>query len=254
MSLPTSVAYCGAPPHPADLAGRWNFDPLLIAVMTAGLAIYLITARRGGVSSTRTASFCAGWLVALIAMISPLCALSVALFSARIVQHMVLSLVAAPLLAIGFEPFGPKRERRSDIAPALAFLILLWLWHAPAPYVATFTSPVIYWAMHISLVGSAIWLWCELLNGAPTTSRLAAAALSMIQMGFLGAVLTLAPRPLYAPHLLTTAAWGLTPLQDQQLGGALMWAPGGLVFLVAALIIARRWLSAHPVPVLQAAE
>ena len=55
-------------------------------------------------------------------------------------------------------------------------------------------------------------------------------------MGFLGALITLAPRAVYAPHALTAAAWGLTPLGDQQLGGIIMWIPGCLVFLVFALL------------------
>ena len=57
-----------------------------------------------------------------------------------------------------------------------------------------------------------------------------------VQMGLLGALITLAPRALYAPHALTTVAWGLSPLQDQQLGGAIMWIPGCIVFLVVAML------------------
>jgi putative membrane protein len=64
----------------------------------------------------------------------------------------------------------------------------------------------------------------------------------MVQMGLLGALITFAGEPLYAPHLLTTAAWGLTPLEDQQLGGLIMWAPAAAVYLVAALLVAGRWL------------
>jgi putative membrane protein len=155
-------------------------------------------------------------------------------------------------MALGLAPW-PQRASLSGLAP-LAFLALLWFWHAPGPYAATFASPLVYWAMHMSLVGSAVWLWRELLTEEPSPARLGGALLSMVQMGFLGALLTLAPRALYGPHQLTTAAWGLTPLQDQQLGGALMWAPGGLAFLIAALIIGRRWLSPAPLPILRAAE
>jgi putative membrane protein len=248
MSSPSPVPYCGLPPVPAELAERWNLDPVLIGAMLAVLGAYLLSARRAGVSQGRIVSACAGWLVALIALTSPLCALSVALFSARIGQHMVLTLLAAPLVAWGL----PLARRRSPMAAAALFLALLWFWHAPAPYAATFASPVIYWAMHLSLIGSAVWLWAALLEGPPSSARLAAAAISMVQMGFLGALLTLAPRALYGPHQLTTAAWGLTPLQDQQLGGALMWAPGGLVFLAVGLMIGRRWMA--PAPILQAAE
>jgi putative membrane protein len=96
--------------------------------------------------------------------------------------------------------------------------------------------------MHVTLFGSAVWLWSGLLAPRPPAGAIGAAALSMIQMSLIGALITLAPQPLYSPHLLTTAAWGLTPLGDQQLGGALMWAPGGLAFLAAALVIGWRFM------------
>ena len=66
--------------------------------------------------------------------------------------------------------------------------------------------------------------------------------MSSVQMGLLGALITLAPRALYAPHALTTTAWGLTPLQDQQLGGSIMWVPGCVVFLAVAMLALRRLL------------
>ena len=118
----------------------------------------------------------------------------------------------------------------------------LWGWHMPTPYDATFTSAVVYWTMHIILFGSGIVLWRELLHHpawriAPV---LTVGLLTSMQMGLLGAVLTLARRPLFFPHLTTTQIWGLTPLQDQQLGGILMWVPGILLFLWAAIRSLRR--------------
>ena len=236
--MSTRVPYCGLPPAPQNLAMRWNLDPVLIACLLAMLGLFLWTARRRP-GDRGTTALCAGWAVSSLALISPLCALSVSLFSARIGQHMLLTLIAAPLLAVGLlQAKGPGHP----MAAALTFLLLLWFWHAPGPYAATFNSPAVYWAMHLSLIGAAVWLWHELLTGPPSLGRLGAAAISMVQMGFLGALLTLAPHALFGPHQLTTVAWGLTPLQDQQLGGALMWAPGGLAFLAVALIIARHWL------------
>jgi putative membrane protein len=107
----------------------------------------------------------------------------------------------------------------------------------PTPYEATFTSTAVYWTMHITLFGSAIVLWRELLNHPPLriAPSLVVGLLTSMQMGLLGAVLTLARRPLFFPHFTTTQTWGLTPLQDQQLGGILMWVPGILLFLWAAI-------------------
>jgi putative membrane protein len=97
--------------------------------------------------------------------------------------------------------------------------------------------------MHVSMFAAALWLWSCLLASSsmePAARAFAgplfAGIASAIQMGLLGALITLAPRPFYAPHFLTTDAWGLTPLQDQQLGGAIMWVVGCSVFFAVALV------------------
>ena len=178
-----------------------------------------------------------GWVMAAAAFVSPLCALSVSLFSARVAQHMVLMLVAAPLIARGL----PRRQALTE-SPCLwmsaaAFLAALWFWHMPIPYEATFTSKRVYWAMHVTLFGSSILLWRELLNHTRQQAgqALAAGMLTVVQMGLLGAVLALADRPMFQWYLLTTEAWGLTPLQDQQLAGTIMWVPGIALFLWIAV-------------------
>ncbi|MFC7477228.1 cytochrome c oxidase assembly protein [Dankookia sp. GCM10030260] len=216
----------------------WNWDPLLgIALVTGlGLAWGRIADRR---------ALLAGWAVLALALVSPLCSLSVALFSARVGQHLVILLAAAPLLALGLAP--PRRPTTAGgiAAAAGGFAVLLWLWHLPGPYVATFRSDLAYWAMHLSLLGAAVWLWRGLLLAAATRPEavLPAGLATAAQMGALGAFLTFAPRPIFPPHEFTTLAWGLTPLEDQQLGGLLMWVPGGLAFAgvaLGALVVAMR--------------
>ena len=116
----------------------------------------------------------------------------------------------------------------------------------PIPYDLTFASTDLYWTMHITLFGSAVLLWRELLDHPPqwTGQVLAAGALTFVHMGLLGAVLTLADRPLFTRHLVSTYAWGLSPLQDQQLGGSLMWVPGIGFFMWTALrSLSRLWKS-----------
>lgn len=227
------IPYCGTPPVPGGAA--WNLDPVLIALLLAagGLAMW----RPRGIGAARRSATALGWAVLAAALISPLCNLSVALFSARVGQHLLLMLAAAPLIAFGV--FAGRRRAPKLTAPSFAFALLLWAWHLPGPYGATFRSDTAYWAMHATLFGAALWLWAALLTGA--TRRPDAAALSAlataVQMGLLGALLTLAPRPLFAVHAPgITAPWGLTPLEDQQLGGLLMWVPGGLIF--AAICVA----------------
>jgi putative membrane protein len=231
------LPYCGTPPSPGELLARFNLDPALIAILIALAAVQLIA------TNTRRERVCAtsGWLVATAAFVSPLCALSVALFSARIGQHMILLLVAAPLIALGW-PRGRAERGWSMWACGIAFFVALWVWHMPAPYDATFGSSTVYWVMHVTLFGTGILLWRELLHHPPrrTAEALAVGLLTTMQMGLLGAVLTLATHPLFFRHLLTTAAWDLTPLQDQQLGGTLMWVPGIALFLWTAIRSLRR--------------
>ena len=232
----TWLAYCGSPPIPGGAV--WNWDPWLLLALLAGLALALPRA-----ADRRTLT--AGWAVLAVVLVSPLCSLSVALFSARVGQHLLILLVAAPLLALGIA--APRRTATTGgiAASAACFAVMLWAWHLPGPYAATFRGDVIYWAMHLSLLGAAFWLWRGLLLAAEARPEvvLPAGLATAAQMSALGAFLTFAPRPIFAPHALTTLAWDLTPLEDQQLGGLLMWVPGGLAFAgvaVAALVLAMR--------------
>jgi putative membrane protein len=241
-----SLPYCGAPPVPGDLLHRFNADPLLIAALAL---IALAHWRAVRTDRRKAALVAAGWLTAAAALLSPLCALSVALFSARVGQQMILLLIAAPLVALGL-PTSLARQR-SPWPPVIAFFVALWFWHMPLAYDATFASSAVYWAMHLSLFGTAIWLWRALLHhrrdGA--VAALAAGTVTSMQMGLLGAILTLSSHALFAPHYLTAGAWGFTPLSDQQLGGVLMWIPGCALFLLAALRSAQMlWRAIEPLP------
>jgi len=225
-----AIAYCGLPPIPATLAARFNLDPILIVALAALATAHLLWLRR---SERAWAAPLCGWGVAAAALISPLCALSVALFSARIAQHMILLLVAAPLVASGL----PGGAGKGLWPAATAFMIALWAWHMPVPYDATFHATPLYWAMHVSLFGSGVWLWRELLGHAAqgAVNALIAGIATSMQMSLLGAVLTLGNHAWFDVHYLTTSAWGLSPLADQQLGGALMWVPGCALFFWTAL-------------------
>jgi putative membrane protein len=220
---------------------RFNWDPVLIAALIAVAGLQLWAARR--LPTRRLLCGLSGWLIAAAAFLSPLCALSVALFAARVAQHMVLVLVAAPLIALGLPAHSP-RALWPLWSSALAFFVALWFWHMPLPYDATFYSVAVYWCMHLTLFGSAIWFWYALMHHtrAHVVDAFAAGMLTSIQMGMLGAFLSLGDHALFRWHLLTTWAWHLTPLEDQQLGGVLMWVPGIIIFLWVALrSLARLW-------------
>jgi len=148
---------------------------------------------------------------------------------------MILLLIAAPLVASGLP--GSRSRRQGLWPPVLLFAVALWAWHMPAPYDATLRSTPIYWAMHLTLFGSALWLWRALIDheALDMPGALAAGLAASAQMGLLGAILTLGNHAWFSVHYLTTQAWGLSPLADQQLGGAIMWVPGFLLFVWIAL-------------------
>lgn len=221
-----SIPFCGLPPVPAEIWERWNTQPVMLAAFVGAAAAHI------ALCPSARPSIVAGWIVVLLALISPLCALSVALFSARVGQHLILTFIAAPLLAAG----TPRLQVRNPWWPAAVFAATLWFWHMPMPYDATLRTDSTYWIMHLTLVGSAVWLWRALLHrDGAGLARLAAGTVTSIQMGLLGAILALSTHPLFAWHLDTTEAWSLSPLADQQLGGVLIWVPGGLLFLWLAM-------------------
>lgn len=231
MNTGEAVPFCGLPPLPGELA--WNTDPWLLGVLAAGLAWGMVRA-----SSRRL--MLAGWTILALALVSPVCSLAVALFSVRVGQHLFVMLVAAPLIALALRARPASSAGLAGSAALLA--VVLWLWHLPGPYAWTFRSDLAWWAMHTSLFGIAIWFWHGVVRASRADAALLSGLATAAQMGALGAFLTFAPRPLFLPHALTTLPWGLTPLEDQQLGGLLMWVPGGVAFAGLALLALSRTL------------
>jgi len=241
--MAAQLPYCGTPPSPETLLHRFNLDPVLIGALILATLLHLLYWRRqGGTRIFALSTAGVGWIVTALALVSPLCALSVSLFSARVGQHMVLILGAAPLLALATPPLAIRWARTVTWTATFSFLVTLWFWHMPGPYDATFESTPVYWTMHLTLFGSAVVLWRALLRSPRSASGdvLLAGVLSSMQMGFLGAILTTASHPFFFRHLSTVQIWGFTPLQDQQLGGTVMWVPGILLFLWAALFALNR--------------
>lgn len=221
--------YCGQAPLPDELWLRWNFDPpLLIALV---LMAWLLRRNPAGLTAVG---------VLVIAFVSPLCALSSALFSARVVHHVLLVAVAAPLL-------GMARPARSNAAgPGLPLAVsaaILWAWHHPAAYDLALSHVAVYWLMQITLLASAVWFWRSIFapDRAPVL-QITYIIATFAQMGMLGALLTFTPDALYMAHAIAPYDWGMTPLLDQQLGGLIMWVPAGIPYAAAAVMLIRqRW-------------
>ena len=227
MTMTPWTPYCGPAPNPVDVLGRWNGDPVLLTVLAVFIAagVFLTMKRRPGSPFLLGA---AGVLV--LVFISPLCALSSALFTARTLHHLLLLLAAAPLAALWLPRLSAPRLAVATAVQAVVF----WAWHAPDLYAAALSNDLVYWVMQLTILGSAVWFWAAVRasNAAAAVAGLLAA---MLLMGLLGALIVFAGEPLYAPHFATTLAWGMTPLEDQQAAGLIMWAPAAAAYFLVAL-------------------
>jgi putative membrane protein len=246
---------------------------LLSAAALYGAGVARLWRRAGagrGVTPAQAACFAAGWLALAAALASPLAEVAERLFWAHMVQHEMLMVLAAPLLVLGRPleawswalPRRPLRAagrftRRRGFAAAwraltaplgawLAHAAALWLWHAPALFAAALATESLHVAQHASFFGSALLFWWAVL-GAPARRGAALALLftTMLHSGALGALLTFSPTLWYAGYGGDAA---LSPLEDQQLGGLIMWVPGTAAYLVAGLALAARWLAREARP------
>lgn len=232
------LPYCGAAPEPAELLGRWNLDPILLVALGAVAVGY------GRAFPTaepwRRGCFAAAMLLALFLFVSPFCALSSALFSARVVHHVLIGAALAPLIVLSV-PRGRFRVRGTLAAWTAVQALIFWLWHSPPLYAWALSGDAAYWLMQLSLLASAAGFWSAVRQASAPTAAAALLA-TMVQMGLLGALITFSAAPLYAPHFATAQPWGLSPLDDQQLAGLIMWAPAAGAYLAAALLLLGRWL------------
>lgn len=236
--------YCGPAPVPADIWTSWNFDPWLLVAASVTFAFCVAVSTRSALAREGRLSSSMAIFVLFVAFVSPLCALSSALFSARVLHHVLLVAAAAPLLALAF-PARPFLKKIPLTGLFLAHTIAMWVWHAPAPYAFALSSHAAYWLMEGTLFVTAFLMWQSMLARWSHPGAVSIALLgSVVQMGMLGALITFAARPMYEPHFATTLPFGLTPLADQQLAGLLMWVPASLPYIAVALMLLSRFLTA----------
>ncbi len=262
------------------IAHHWSFEPGIIVGLGVLTVPYIVGVRRlwksagngRGVSKCAAFFFATGVAALVLALVSPLDAVADSLQSAHMVQHLLLILVAPPLLLLGQPlracPWMLTRAARIFLArkwtrmqtvrrvasilasPAVAFGLhtaALVVWHLPTPYDEAVRSDSVHAFEHFSFLSTALLFWWVVL--APKALRKLHRALDVpyviamsLVCGALGAVLTFASVPLYSAYLTTASTWGLTPLEDQQLAGLIMWIPGGLIYLIAAGVLFYAWV------------
>lgn len=255
-------------PALARLLAAWDWQPSVVAGCL-GLAAVSWWATRAW--SWRAALFLAGDLILLLALVSPLDALSdTYLFSAHMIQHLLLLEVVPLLLLLGTPPgvfYRLLKWRPAALAeralgrPAVAWCIgaaTIWLWHLPPLYNATLANEGIHIVEHLCFLLSATIFWWPIVG--PDSYRpapwwgLAYLLLGAVANSVLAILLTFAPAGLYPAYLhpddtlgilpLLRGSLGISPQVDQELGGVIMWIPGGWIYLLAIVGTFARWYSA----------
>lgn len=261
--------------HPDGAAPGWTWDPwitgpIALTALLFALGWRRLAARSGAPAERRRQLwlFAGGMAVLTAALVSPLHQAGERSFAAHMVEHELLMLAAAPLLVLSRPlpvmlwafPGGARRAIGAGVtatggvwraltAPATATLLqaaALWAWHAPALFDRALASEGWHATQHLSFFVAALLFWSAML-GRRTAPALAALCLvvTSIVSGALGALMAFATSPWYAGYArLGMAPFGLTPAEDQQLAGLLMWVPGGLVHAAVALVLVRGLLTA----------
>ena len=210
------------------------------------------------------------WIVLTGSLLSPIDALAVRSFALHMLQHELMMLVAAPLFALSrpleawtwalapvvrrgaaaiVRDGRTKRAWQAVTRQSSAWCVhamVLWIWHVPVLFVAAEANPSLHIVQHACFFASALLFWWSVLRvrgGLHGPGALASLVTTMLHTSALGALLALAPHPLYVAQSQIPVG-GLTVLEDQQLGGLIMWVPGSVAYLVAALVIVAGWLAA----------
>jgi putative copper resistance protein D len=281
--MPTAALAHGGvvPPEPtaASVLLDWSFDPHIQLAVLGAAALYLIAVRRvdrdhpaNRVPRRRPLYFLAGLLAIEVALQSGIERYDTTLFSVHMVQHMLLTLVAAPLLVLGAPitlllrvaspstrrrwilPFLHSRVVRVISHPLVtwgAFTAVMWLTHVTPMFDAALESEPLHQLEHALYLGTALLFWWPVIGADPSPwrmhhpGRLGYLFLQMPQSTFLAVLIYSATTALY-PHYATTGrTWGPTVVEDQQAAGALMWVWGDLTFLIALLLVLAVWWRAE---------
>jgi putative membrane protein len=264
--------------HWWEIGTTWTWSPWVVLPLVLSATLYTLGTVRlwrhagygRGVRVWQALCFAGGWLLLFGALVAPLHWLGERLFAAHMIEHEILMAVAAPLIAVS-RPAGsmlwalPVRWRSSvgSVGQTSAFVaawtrltdpraatvihgIALWVWHAPLLYNAALANSFVHWLQHVSFLITALLFWWALLRGRGRERGYGAAVfylfLTALHSGFLGVLITFSRRLIYPLQSQTAAEWGLAPLEDQQLAGLIMWVPAGLVYAIAALILAGVWI------------
>jgi putative copper resistance protein D len=275
-----ALAHGAAAPVPSfpGVLLEWRLEPVVLAALALTATGWWFLIRRVAAGHRthphprwRALAFLAALAVIAIALTSPIEAYEGELFSVHMLQHMLLELVAAPLLLLGapatlaLRAATPSVRRRllavlhSRVMSVISFPLLGWVvfaavnwgWHFSTLYNQALETPWLHDVQHLTFIAAALLFWGPVIAVDPVRWRLPHPMrlfylfLAMPQNSFLGIALMSAPTTLY-PHYLTNGrTWGPSPIVDQSIGGMLMWVGGDVVFLLAMGFVVAAWVRAE---------
>jgi putative membrane protein len=264
------LAFCA----PAEAHGNAGYEraetasviSLLVIAMLYAFGATRLWRRAGvrGVTGGQAVMFAAGWAALALLSLPPVRELSAGLFAAHMIEHEWAMLIAAPLLILS-RPFvafawaAPRPllsnftalRKRLQTAWTLAtqplfattqHALAIWVWHASSLYGLALEDPTAHFVQHACLVGSGLIFWRAMLLSPQKGLVLFCLFFTVVQSGFLGVLLTVSERLWTESQSANAGAWGLTPIEDQQLAGLIMWVPTGLLYTAAALWVAGGWI------------
>jgi len=274
----TALAHGSDAPKPGlnELLTRWEFDPVFILLAGGASWWYIATLRavnRAHPSAPwprkRTAYFFSGVGVMAFAVMSPPASYDGVLFTVHMWQHILLMMVAAPLLLLGTPitlllrsvssktrrevifPFlhsGPVRAVTFPVVAWVLFAATMWGSHYSALFNAALEHEWLHWLEHTLYVSVALMFWWQVIGVDPTPWRMPHPVrmlyvfLQMPQNSFLALSIYGTDRVLYSHYATTLRTWGPTPLEDQQLAGITMWVVGDVLFLLAVALVVAAWV------------
>lgn len=247
----------------------WTLNPILLIGLALVLGAYLYAVRplrqkldAPVVGRGQIIWFVAGWLTLVVALVSPLDHLGDEyLFSAHMVQHMLIAVLAPPLLLLGMPSWLadlllPTATIRAAVRwlshPIVTFGLFegdLWLWHSPQLYDLTLQNDTVHIIEHLTFILLGVLFWMPILSPTRFAPRIARSFgilylfLAGLPMVALGALITFSSAALYQPYVAAPRMWGISPLTDQQLGGLIMWVPTSAPYFIGMSILFFKWVS-----------
>jgi putative membrane protein len=256
----------------ASTALNWNFAPSILVMLASQAALYgylIYTARSDGrwgvdVRRSHVVYFALGLILIFLALVTPIDSLSnEALFSAHMVQHILLMLLAPACLLLGTPSYWiralydlPVLKRvlpivTHPLVTLIAFNAVMWIWHVPALYEGALRSPNAHIVEHLMFLAAGVLMWLPVIHEVPPghvlgyPARMAYLFACMVSSSILGAIFTFAPDIAFPFYGNAALAFGITPMTDQQLAGLIMWVPGSGIFFVAILAVFAAWLNSE---------